>query len=74
LEGNGQLVIGPTSVEESQKHALELGSNRSKDGEMVQLHSVNFKRIENTEPNASLQASWLNLLWSLREKTMKWHK
>lgn len=59
LEGNGQLEMGPASVKESQKGALECGSNRNKDEEMVQLESINFKGIQNTEPNASLLATWL---------------
>ena len=50
MEGIGQLGIGPASVEESEKGALELGSSRNKDGKMVQLDSVNYRTTEDPEP------------------------
>lgn len=60
-------------MEESQNHALELGSNRNKDEEIFQLHSVNYKGHWTKCKSASHLA---NISWNLgvKEKTIKWQK
>lgn len=74
MEGIGQLGIGPASVEESEKGALELGSSRNKDEKMVQLDSVNYKAAEDPEPMHVCKPLGQPPVEPVREKATKWQK